>query len=134
MRRIITNPIWEVLEPLVQSSKKSPVGAKPEISDREFLEAVLYRARTGIPWRDLPEQFGDWNAVYQRWKRWRKAGNFQRLFQAMPADSPAQQVARLFADSTIIRAHPHAAGGGKKGARPNRAWGAAGEASPPKST
>src|SRR5262249_30826810 len=134
-------PIWEVLRPLVQSSKKSPVGAKPELSDREFLEAVLYRARTGTPWRDLPEQFGDWNAVYQRWKRWRTAGNFQRLFQAIPADSPAraadspaQEVVRLFADSTVIRAHPHAAGGGKKGARPNRAWGAAGEASPAKST
>src|SRR5215470_2550765 len=109
MRRIITNPIWEVLEPLVQSAKKSPVGAKPELSDREFIEAVLYRARTGTPWRDLPGQFGDWNAVYQRCKRWRLSGVWQRLFASLPADSPAQEVVRLFADSTSIRAHPHAA-------------------------
>lgn len=110
------------------------MGAKPELSEREFIEAVLYRARTGAPWRDLPEQFGDWNAVYQRWKRWRLSGVWQRLFASLPADSPAQEVVRLFADSTIIRAHPHAAGGGEKGGRRRRAWGAAGAASPPKST
>ena len=114
MRRIITNPMWEVLGPLVQAAKKSPVGAKPLLEDREFLEAVLYRARTGLPWRDLPEEFGDWNAVYQRWKRWRKAGNFQRLFDSLPADPAVGKARKLFVDSTIVRAHPHAAGAAKK--------------------
>ena len=51
MRRVLTNPIREVLEPLVEAAKKSPAGDKPDLPDREFLEAVLYRARTGLPWR-----------------------------------------------------------------------------------
>ena len=106
--------MWEVLEPLVEAAKKSPAGDKPDLPDREFLEAVLYRARTGLPWRDLPAEFGNWNAVYQRSKRWRLAGVWDRLFAALPADGPAGEVARLFIDSTVVRAHPHAAGAEKK--------------------
>ncbi len=134
MRRIITNPMWETLEPLVQQAKKSLVGPKPDTPDREFLEAVLYRARTGLPWRDLPEDFGDWNAVYQRWKRWRKAGNFQRLFASLPADPALGEAKKLFVDSTIIRAHPHASGAEKRGPKGSRRWGGAGAATPPRST
>jgi putative transposase len=116
MRRVLTDPIWKVLGPRVDAAKKSPMGAKPELPDREFLEAVLYRARTGLPWRDLPAAFGDWNAVYQRFKRWKRAGVFDRLFAALPAGSPLQK-ARLFIDSTTVRAHPHAAGAKKKATR-----------------
>jgi transposase len=114
MRYVLTNPIWQELGPLVRAAKRSPVGAKPDLPDRLFLEAVLYRARTGVPWRDLPGEFGDWNAVYQRAKRWRLAGVWDRLFASLPADSPAQEVRRLFVDSTTVRAHPHAAGAQKK--------------------
>ena len=120
MRRVLTNPVWETLAPLVTAAKRSPAGTKPALSDREFLEAVLYRARTGLPWRDLPAEFGDWNAVYQRAKRWRRAGVFERLFASLPADSPAQEARRLFVDSTTVRAHPHAAGAKKKGPRRRR--------------
>ena len=91
MRRVLTNPIREVLEPLVEAAKKSPAGDKP---DREFLEAVLDRARTGLPWRDLPEDFGGWNAVYRRAKRWRLAGNWDRPFDALPAGGPAAEAKR----------------------------------------
>ena len=134
MRRVLTNPIWEALEPLVNAAKRSPVGAKPELPDREFLEAVLYRARTGLPWRDLPEEFGDWNAVYQRAKRWRLAGVWDRLFGSLPVDSPAQEARRLFVDSTAVRAHPHAAGAKKKPTRPRRRSAAAAAGSRPRST
>ena len=134
MRRIITNPMWETLEPLVQAAKKSPVGPKPDTTDREFLEAVLYRARTGLPWRDLPEEFGGWNAVYQRWKRWRLAGNFQRLFDSLPAETGLEEARKLFVDSTIIRAHPHASGAGKRGRKGSRRSGGAVAATPPRST
>jgi transposase len=79
-----------------------------------FLEAVLYRLRTGLPWRDLPTVFGDWNAVYQRAKRWRVTGTWDRLFAALPADSPVAEAQRLFVDSTVVRAHQHAAGAKKK--------------------
>jgi transposase len=114
MRRILTNPIWELLQPLVQAAKKSPVGAKPKLPDRDFLEALLWVDRTGCPWRDLHEGFGDWNAVYQRFKRWKGNGVFDRLFAALPADSPLTDVRRLLVDSTTARAHPHAAGAQKK--------------------
>ena len=133
MRRI-SNSMREVLGPLVPAAKKSPVGAKPEVNDREFLKAVLHRARTGTPWRDLPEVFGDWNAVYHRWERWRKAGNFQRLVDSLPADPTVGKARKLFVDSTIIRAHPHAAGVDKRGRRPSRRSGGAVEATPPRST
>lgn len=117
MRRALTNPIWEALEPLVQAAKRSPVGAKPDLGDREFLEAVLYRARTGVPWRDLPDAFGGWNAVYQRAKRWRLAGVWDRLFESLPAGNPVAEIRRLFVDSTTARAHQHAAGAKKRAGR-----------------
>src|SRR5437763_8616520 len=134
MRRVLTDPIGDVLEPLVRAAKKSPVGAKPGLPDREFLEAVLYRARTGLPWRDLPPEFGDWNAVYQRAKRWRLSGVWDRLFAAPPADGPAAGARRLFVDSTTVRAHPHAAGAKKKGPRRGRGSAGPGAGSPPRGT
>jgi transposase len=118
MRYMLTKPIWQELEPRVEAAKRSNAGAKPELSDRQFLEAVLYRARTGTPWRDLPEEFGDWNAVYQRAKRWRQAGVWDRLFNNLPTDDQTAEIRRLFVDSTTVRAHPHAAGAKKRSTRP----------------
>ena len=114
MRYVLTNAVWRELEPRVAAAKRSAAGAKPDLSDRLFLEAVLYRARTGIPWRDLPEVFGDWNAVYQRAKRWRQAGVWDRLFEQLPTAGETAEVRRLFVDSTTVRAHPHAAGAKKR--------------------
>ena len=130
---VLTNAIWQELEPRVAAAKRSPAGAKPEVSDRLFLEAVLYRARTGIPWRDLPEVFGDWNAVFQRAKRWRQAGVWDRLFAQLPTDGATAEVRRLFVDSTTIRAHPHAAGAKKRPARRKKPSDAPAAASAPKS-
>lgn len=134
MRRVLTNPMWAFLEPAVIAAKFSPVGAKPKLSDREFLEAVLFRARTGTPWRDLPEAFGDWNAVYQRFKRWKISGVWERLFESMPKDSPVEGAKRLFIDSTTARVHQHAAGAKKKSSRPRRRSGAPAAATRPRST
>jgi transposase len=114
MRHVLTNPIWNELEPRVRAAKRSSAGAPAELPDRLFLEAVLYRARTGVAWRDLPAEFGAWDAVYQRAKRWRVTGTWDRLFAGLPTDSPVQDVKRLFVDSTTVRAHPHAAGAKKK--------------------
>ena len=114
MRYVLTNAIWAELAPRVAAAKRSPAGAKPALSDRLFLESLLYRARTGLPWRDLPAEFGDYNALFQRAKRWRRAGVWDRLFAALPADSPLAGVRRVFIDSTTVRAHQHAAGGQKK--------------------
>jgi transposase len=114
MRYVLTEPIWEKLEPLVNAAKRTTVGTKPRLSDRLFLEAVLYRARTGLPWRDLPPEFGDWNAVFQRAKRWRLTGVWDRLFDMLPTDSALDEGKRLLFDSSGVRAHQHAAGAQKK--------------------
>jgi putative transposase len=115
-RLMLTDEIWDRIVAIV-ATVKSAAGAPPELSDRDFVEAILYVARTGIPWRDLPRRFGDWNAVYQRFRRWEKMGVWSALFEQMPEDLAA--VKELLFDSTIIRAHAHAAGapaekGGKR--------------------
>ena len=91
--------------------------------NRLFVEAVLYRYRTGIAWRDLPERFGKWKSVYQRFDRWAKGGVWERVFQALSADAD-NEYAML--DATIVRAHQHAAGARKGGATATRRSGAAG--------
>ena len=77
---------------------------------RLFLEAVLWRARTGGPWRDLPPGFGDWNSVFERFRYWVEAGVFQRIFDAL-SDEPDMEFAMI--DGTIIKVHRH--GQGAKG-------------------
>jgi transposase len=79
--------------------------------NRMFVEAVLWIARTGSPWRDLPLQFGPWNSVYQRFGRWSRRGVWHRVFAQLAQDADFEEV---FIDSTIVRAHQHAAGAPKK--------------------
>lgn len=112
VRLMLDDETWATLSAVI-GEVKSRAGAPPETSDREFVEAVLYRARTGIPWRDLPQCFGAWDAVYQRFRRWQKRGIWQALFERLPRSVP-EAVKVLFLDSTIIRAHQHAAGASKK--------------------
>jgi len=80
--------------------------------NRLFVNAVVWIARTGAPWRDLPERFGHWNSVFQRFNRWSERGVWERLFKAWKDPD----LERLMLDSTIVRAHQHAAGAKKKGA------------------
>jgi putative transposase len=90
------------------SSPKPPAGRPPRRKPIElFMEAVLWLARTGSPWRDLPSLFGIWNGVFVRFSRWSKDGVWDRLFAAM-ADAPDFEYVMI--DSTIVRAHQHAAG------------------------
>ena len=82
--------------------------------NRLFVEAVLYRYRAGIPWRDLPERFGDWKQVHTRHSRWARSGVWERLFKALAADADNEYA---MVDSTIVRAHQHSAGALKKTAK-----------------
>jgi transposase len=82
--------------------------------NRLFVEAVLYRFRTGVPWRDLPERFGCGVKVQTRFSRWAKAGVWERVFQHVAADADNEYA---MIDSTIVRAHQHAAGAPKNWAR-----------------
>ena len=79
--------------------------------NRLFVEAVLYRYCTGMPWRDLPERFGDGVQVHTRFSRWAKSGVWERMFQHLAAD--AADNVYVMIDSTIMRAHQHSAGAKK---------------------
>ena len=132
VRLLLTDETWAETAPIL-ATLKSRAGSPPVLSDRMFLEAVLYLARTGTPWRDLPADFGHWDAVYNRFRRWERRGIWRRLWERLQGgDCPL--TCDLFIDATIVRAHQHAAGALKKTAdTPHRLWAALGAASPRKS-
>ena len=103
---------WERIKELLPGRKGS-VGATAS-DNRLFVEAVLYRYRAGVPWRDLPERFGDWKNVHQRFSRWAKRGVWERVFKHLAVDADNEYA---MIDSTIVRAHQHSAGAKKKMAR-----------------
>jgi transposase len=88
--------------------------------NRLFVEAVLYRYRAGIPWRDLPERFGDGVKVHRRFSRWAHAGVWQRVFEHLASEADNEYA---MIDSTIVRAHQPSAGAQKKPARTRRSGG-----------
>ena len=133
VRLLITDEAWAQIESALVGLK-SKAGNPPELSDRMFIEAVLYNARTGTPWRDLPEDFGTWDAVYNRFRRWEARGTWRKLWQRLQ-DQDSQAATHLFIDATIMRAHPHAAGALKKTVdKPHRLWDALGVDFPPNCT
>lgn len=114
VRRVIPDEAWRQLA-LVLARILSKRGAPAALAVREFLEAILYIDRTGVPWRDLPSCFGKWDGVYQRFRRWQRNGTWELLWRELQQPQ-AQQARRLFVDTTIIRSHQHSAGGGSNAA------------------
>jgi putative transposase len=108
-RKKLSDGQWERIAPLVPGKESDP-GRSGE-DNRLFIEATLWVIRTGAPWRDLPEEFGKWNSVFQRYNRWAKAGAWEKIFCAL-ADDPDFEY--LMIGSTIVRAHQHSAGGKKR--------------------
>ena len=92
------------------------VGVTSE-DNRLFVEAVIFRYRAGIPWRDLPERFGHWKNVHTRFSRWAKSGVWERIFMMLAADADNEYA---MIASTIVRAHQHSAGAQKKTAETKR--------------
>jgi len=129
---LLTDEAWAEIAPLL-TTVQSRVGSPPALSDRRCIEAVLSLARTGIPWRDLPAEFGQWDAVYNRFRRWERRGLWRRLWERLQGeDGPLTR--HSFIDATIVRAPQHAAGALQKtAATPHRLWGALGAAYPPTS-
>ena len=82
--------------------------------NRLFVDAVLYHYRAGVPWRDLPERFGDWKNTHRRWSRWAESGVWEKVFKPLSADADNEYAV---IDSTIVRAHQHSAGAQKKKAK-----------------
>jgi len=100
---------WEIVQPLLPNK---PRGV-PRVDDRRVVNGIFYILRTGSPWRDLPERYGPHTTIYNRFNRWAKAGVWLRVFEALAEKSPDSL---HLIDSSIVRAHQHAAGG-KKGVR-----------------
>lgn len=105
IRRALTDRQWERIEERIPG--KSGDRGRSGRDNRLFIDAVLWIARTGSPWRDLPFEFGAWNSVFQRFRRWAKKGVWESLFKALVEDPDFEY---LIIDSTIVRAHQHAAG------------------------
>jgi len=123
----ISDADYERIKPLLTGKPGDP--GRNADDNRAFINAVLWIARTGAPWEDLPERYGKSNTVFQRFNRWAKKGRWQAIFEALQ-DPDLEQ---LMLDSSVVRAHQHAAG--QKKVRPTRKpSGAAAEASRPKST
>jgi transposase len=132
VRLLLTDEAWAEIAPIL-TAIKSRAGSPPVLSDRMFIEAVLYLARTGTPWRDLPEEFGHWDAVYNRFRRWERRGLWRQLWERLQTDT-SPQTRHLFIDATIVRAHQHAAGALKKTEGTlHRLWAVLGAAYPLKS-
>ena len=108
VRLMLKDHQWERMRPLLPGKPSAP--GRTGAGNRLFVAAVLWVARTGIPWRDLPDSFGNWNSVFVRFSQWSRDGVWDWLFAAM-ADDPDFEYVMI--DSTIVRAHQHAAG--KKG-------------------
>lgn len=101
---------WEKIEPLLPG-RKGHIGVTAK-DNRLFVEAVLYRYRAGIPWRDLPDRFGDFRVIHTRFSRWCRSGVWENIFQLLAEDADDEYA---MIDSTIVRAHQHSAGAEKKG-------------------
>ena len=130
-RHAISDADWARIEHLLPGRPGQHGGVAKD--NRRFIDAVLYVARTGIPWEDLPARFGNWNSQWRRFDRWAKKGRWDPIRAALR--DPDLDV--LILDSTAVRAHPCAAGSKKSGtglaARTIRRLAAAAAASAPKS-
>ena len=99
----LTDFEWSVIEPLLPMDRRGP---KPK-NNRQIMNGMFYILRAGSPWRDLPERYGPYTTVYNRFNRWRKAGIWDKLMDAIVKahDGDVQMI-----DSSIVRVHQHASG------------------------
>jgi len=129
-RHEITDAEWDRVKDLLPGQPGQHGGIADD--NRRFVNAVLWVARTGAPWRDLPERLGPWNSAWRRFDRWARRGVWGRVVAAL-RDPDLEW---LILDSTAVRAHPCAAGAKKRGtaaaARPRRPWAAPAAASAPR--
>lgn len=105
IRTALTDAQWETIAPHCLGRECDPGRTGPD--PRVFVEAVLWIARTGCPWRDLPEAFGKWNSVFKRFRRWVKADAFYRMFKALFADADFEYT---MIDGSIVKVHRHGQG------------------------
>jgi transposase len=111
----LTDAQWAFLEPLLPKGKKP--GRPPIWTRRQLIDGIRFRTRTGVPWRDVPERYGPWARSYDLFRRWQRDGTWQRIFSELQAEADARELITwdLNIDSTVARAHQHAAGARKRG-------------------
>lgn len=109
VRKKLTDRQWDRIAPLLPGKPTDP--GRTGADTRNTVEGILYVARTGCPWRDLPAQFGKWGTVYQRFRRWQIAGVFDRIFKATKL---SLNVRTVQVDGTYVKVHQHAAGAPKE--------------------
>jgi transposase len=112
-RLVLSDEQWNRVAPHLPGKPGDP--GRSAADNRMFLEGVLWIARCGAPWRDLPATFGKWNSVFQRFRRWAQKGVFENVFKIL-SDDPDFEYTMI--DGTIIRVHQH--GTGAKGGLKNR--------------
>jgi transposase len=109
----LTDQAWEKIAPLLPNNNRP---GKPWKDHRTVINGILWKLRTGAPWRDLPERYGPWKTCYDRFVRWRKDGTWERLLAHVQTHSDAVSDVEwvVSVDTTIVRAHQHAAGARKE--------------------
>jgi transposase len=100
---MLSDQYWEKLLKLMRHTGR--IYNKPE--HRKTFEAILFRMRVGCPWRDIPEHFGQWSAIYRRFNFWSKKGIFTSLFDYLKTEPDLEWI---FIDGSIVKAHQHSAG------------------------
>jgi transposase len=105
IRTLLSDLQWEQIAPLIPGKPGDP--GRCGRDNRSFVEATLWIARTGAPWRDLPSEFGNWNSNFRRFRRWATKGVFENLFKILSGD-PDFEYAMI--DGTIVRVHQHGTG------------------------
>jgi putative transposase len=113
MRKMLTNGMWSKLAPLLpaERGRQGPIRK----DNRLMLEGMLWKLRTGAPWRDLPEEFGPWESIYTRFSRWSKRGIWRQILSALQQDKD-MNAEWLMMDSSAVKAHQHAHGAQKNAA------------------
>jgi len=125
-RHALTDEQWEHVRQVLPPQKTGPRAA---LGGRTFIDAVIFRARTGIPWRDLPERFGPWKSAYNRFRNWSRKGQWEAIFKALQFELDEEG---SIVDGSVVRAHQDAAGG--KGGFREMLWGVLEEVFQPRST
>ena len=105
IRTLLSDDQWERIAPLIPRKPGDP--GRHGADNRGFVEATLWIARTGSPWRDLPSEFGNWNTAFQRFRRWATKGIYESLFKTLSDDPDFEYV---MVDGTIVRVHQHGTG------------------------
>ena len=104
-RHALSDEQWQQLQQVLPRQKAGPASIR---GDRLFIEAVLYRVRTGVPWRDLPERYGPWKSVYNRFSNWARKGHWETLFRELQLE--VDDIGSIV-DGSVVRAHQDASGG-----------------------